>query len=293
MVVHCEPVTTTLRLASPRFIAIPAPTLDSARAARISLVVHDAARTGYDQQADVYASVRPRYHPALVERFIDKYAHGVVADVGAGTGIFTSQLVEAGCVPIAIEPVASMRHAITAEHPTVTVVDGTAEDTGLDDNSVDTVVAAQAFHWFDHDAALAEIERILRPDGFVVCVWNVRDETVDWVRRYTDVVDRHAGDTPRHRTMRWREAIDGSAAFEPVDDWSIANPRPTTPQQVVDRALSTSFIAALEPAVQIQVLDEIRQIAHDVGDSFDFPYRSEIQAWRLVSSRLPSNPGRS
>ena len=256
--------------------------LDSAGAARISLVVHDAARTGYDQQADVYASVRPSYHPALVERFIDKYANGVVADVGAGTGIFTSQLVEAGYVPIAIEPVASMRHAITDEHPTVTVVDGTAEDTGLDDNSVDTVVAAQAFHWFDHVAALVEIERIPRPGGFVVCVWNVRDETVDWVRRYTDVVDRYAADTPRHRTMKWRQAIDGSAAFEPVDDWSIANPRPTTPQQVVDRALSTSFIAALEPAVQIQVLDEIRQIAHDVGDSFDFPYRSEVQAWRLV-----------
>ncbi len=282
---QAAPVRTTLRPASPRSTTNPAPTLDAARTARISLVVHDAARTGYNQQADVYASVRPSYHPALVERFIDRYATGVVADVGAGTGIFTSQLVEAGCVPIAIEPVASMRHAITVEHPTVTVVDGTAEDTGLDDSSVDTVVAAQAFHWFDHDAALAEIERILRPEGFVVCVWNVRDETVDWVRRYTDVVDQHAGDTPRHRTMKWRHAIDDSAAFEPVDDWSIANPRLTTPQQVVDRALSTSFIAALEPAVQTRVLNEIRRIAHDVGASFDFPYRSEIQAWRLVSSR--------
>ena len=247
-------------------------------------MVHDAARTGYDQQADVYAAVRPSCHPALVERFIDKYANGVVADVGAGTGIFTSQLVEAGCGPIAIEPVASMRHAIIEAHPTVTVIDGTAENTGLDDNSVHTVVAAQAFHWFNHDAALAEIERILRPGGFLVCVWNVRDETVDWVRRYTDVVDRHAGDTPRHRTMKWRRAIDEPAAFDPVDDWSIANPKPTTPRQVVDRALSTSFIAALEPADQIEVLDEIRHIAHDVGASFDFPYRSEIQAWRLMSS---------
>jgi len=247
------------------------------------VVVHDAARTGYGQQADVYASVRPSYHPGLVERFIEKYASGVVVDVGAGTGVFASQLVEAGCGPVAIEPVASMRHAITALHPTVTVIDGTAENTGLDDSSVDTVVAAQAFHWFDHDAALVEIERILRPPGFLVCVWNVRDETVDWVRRYTDVVDRYAGDTPRHRTMQWRQAIDHSPVFEPVEDWSIPNPKPTTPQQVVDRALSTSFVAALEPAVQREVLEEIRHIAHDVGDSFDFPYRSEIQAWKLTS----------
>jgi len=248
-------------------------------------VVHEAARTGYEQQADVYASARPSYHPALIKRFIERYAQGVVTDVGAGTGIFTSQLVEAGCFPIAIEPVGSMRSAITAAHSTVTVIDGTAENTGLDDNSVDTVVAAQSFHWFDHGAALTEIGRILRPGGFLVCVWNVRDETVDWVRSYTNIVDRYASDTPRHRTMQWRQAIDRSTAFELVDDWSIANPKPTTPQQVVDRALSTSFIAALDPAVQSGVLDEIRDVAHDVGDSFDFPYRSEIQAWTLVVSR--------
>jgi len=248
-------------------------------------VVHDAARTGYDQQADVYASVRPGDHPSLVERFIENYANGVVVDVGAGTGIFTSQLVETGCIPIAIEPVASMRNAIIDANPTITVIDGAAENTGLDDDSVDTVVAAQAFHWFEHDAALTEIERILRPGGFLVCVWNVRNESVDWVRRYTDVVDRYAGDTPRHRTMQWRHAIDSSASFENVDDWSVPNPKPTTPQQVVDRALSTSFIAALDPDVQNEVLDEVRQIADAVGDSFDFPYRSEMQAWKITSRR--------
>lgn len=229
----------------------------------------------------MYSSARPSYHPDLVDRFVDRYAHGVVADLGAGTGIFTAQLVEAGCVPLAIEPVAAMRQAIVTAHPQVTVVDGTAEATGLDDDSVDTVVAAQAFHWFDHDAALVEIARILRPGGHLVCVWNVRDESVDWVRRFTDVVDRHAGDTPRHRTMTWRRAIDSSAGFEPVDDWPIENPTPTTPKGVVDRALSTSFIAALEPSVQSKVLDEIRGIAAAVGDSFEFPYRSELQAWRL------------
>jgi SAM-dependent methyltransferase len=160
-----------------------------------------------------------------------------------------------------------------------------ADHTGLDDHSVDTVVTAQAFHWFEHDAALAEIERILRPGGLLVCVWNVRDESVDWIRRYTDVVDRFAGDTPRHRTMQWRRAIDGRATFEPADDWSVPNPKPTTPQQVVDRALSTSFIAALAPDVQSEVLDEVRQIADAVGGSFDYPYRSEVQAWRITSRR--------
>jgi len=85
--------------------------------------------------------------------------------------------------------------------------------------------------------------------------------------------------------MRWRHAIDSRDAFEPVDDWSIPNPIPTAPQQVLDRALSTSFIAALEPGVQGEVLDEIRHIANGVGKSFDFPYCSELQGWKLTARR--------
>lgn len=251
--------------------------------ARLRLVVHGAAHRGFQQGADVYASARPGYHDALVERFVERYAAGVVVELGAGTGIFTAQLVDAGCVPIAVEPVTAMRELLAGAHPTVTVIDGTAERTGLAAGSVGTVVVAQAFHWFDHGDALAEIEHILRPGGFLVCVWNVRDESVDWVRRYTDVIDRHAGDTPRHRTMRWRRAIDDDPSFELVDEWSVPNPQPTSPRLVADRALSTSFIAALEPEVRAAVLDEVRRLAADVGDSFEFPYRSELQAWRLVS----------
>lgn len=83
--------------------------------------------------------------------------------------------------------------------------------------------------------------------------------------------------------MQWRHAIDRDPNFDSVDDWSIPNPKPTTPQQVVERALSTSFIAALEPDNQSEVLHDVRQIATTIGDSFDFPYRSELQAWQLIS----------
>lgn len=253
-------------------------------------MVHDAARRGYQQRAAVYASARPTYHPKLVSRFLENYSRGVVAELGAGTGIFTSQLVAGGCEPIAIEPVKAMRDMVAATHPKLTVVDGTAEHTGLDDHSVDTVIAAQSFHWFDYHAALSEIVRILRPDGFLVCVWNVRDESVDWVRRYTEVVDEFAGDTPRHRTMQWRAAIEDDGEFQPVDDWTIPNPVPATPQEVVDRALSTSFIAALDSARQDDVLRRISDLVSPLGSTFEFPYRSEIQAWRKRPS-LASRQG--
>lgn len=245
-------------------------------------MVHPSAQAGYDARSGVYAKARPSYHPDLVDRFVSLYGDGVVVDLGAGTGIFTGQLIEAGCSPIAIEPVAAMRRRLTVDHPDVSVLDGTAEDTGLPASSVDCVVVAQAFHWFHHADALREIHRILRPGGHLVCVWNVRDETVQWVKEFTDIVDRHAGNTPRHRTMDWRRAIDADAQFEAVDDWSVPNPTATTPDDVVDRALSTSFIAALDHQRQQQVLEEARAMAQAVGDRFEFPYRSELQAWRRV-----------
>lgn len=244
-------------------------------------MVHASAESGYDQQAIVYSEVRPAYHPDLVVRFAERFGQGAVVDLGAGTGIFTRQLVDVGLDPIAIEPVAAMRQTLKEAQPDAKVMEGTAEATGLVDNTVATVVVAQAFHWFDHPRALAEIARVLRPGGHLVCVWNVRDESVDWVNRWTKIVDRHASGTPRYRDMAWRRAIDGEAMFELVDEWSTPHPIPATPDTVVARALSTSFIAALGAPARGAVLDEIRTLAESVGEGFEFPYRSEMQAWQL------------
>lgn len=242
-------------------------------------MVHRAAETGYQREATTYASARPAYHPALVQRFVDAFGQGETVEIGAGTGIFTRQLVAAGCAPIAIEPVDAMRAQLAESLPSLNVRSGTAEATGLPENSADTVVVAQAFHWFDHRPALAEIRRILRPDGYLVCTWNVRDQAVDWMRAYTEIMDLHRGSTPSHHTMIWRDAIE-AASFTLVDDWSIPNPVPTTGEDVARRVLSTSFIAALDAGEQQQVLDDVATLTVSLGERFDFPYRSELQAWR-------------
>jgi ubiquinone/menaquinone biosynthesis C-methylase UbiE len=152
-------------------------------------MVHEAAATGFERKADAYSRGRPAYHPELVSRVVARCGDGVVVDVGAGTGIFTAQLLSLGVKAVAVEPVAAMRAALSEALPTIETFDGTAESLPFDSGSIATLIVAQAFHWFDPEQTLHEMARVLRPGGELICVWNVRDENVDWVAKYTEVVD--------------------------------------------------------------------------------------------------------
>lgn len=128
-----------------------------------------------------YVRYRPGYPPALLDwlhRDIGVPATTPVADIGAGTGISTRLLLDAGHPVVAVEPNAAMRaaaeHWLAADHPQLTFVAGTAEATTLADASVGLVSAAQAFHWFDTDALRPEWRRILRPGGMALVYWNSR-----------------------------------------------------------------------------------------------------------------------
>jgi SAM-dependent methyltransferase len=132
-----------------------------------------------DRVAD-YVRFRPTYPPALLEWL--RNDHGVaprwvVADVGAGTGISARLFLQAGHEVIAVEPNAAMRTAAVealGSSARFSAVGAPAEATTLPARSVDLVVAAQAFHWFQADAARREWARILRPGGLALVVWNSR-----------------------------------------------------------------------------------------------------------------------
>ncbi len=242
-------------------------------------VVHDAVSAGFGAEASRYQNARPDYHPDLVARFVDRFASGRVIEIGAGTGKFTRQVVAAGIDVVAVEPVEAMRAVLAADLPRVDTRPGTAEAIPAEDQSFDTVVVAQAFHWFDHSAALDEIVRVVRPGGHLVTVWNVKAGDSEWYQRYMEIVDRHADDTPRHADMQWRRAINEDPRFELVDDWHIDNSQAMDHESVVARALSTSFVAALPDDTKAAVADELRRALVDVQTPLRFPYRGELQAW--------------
>src|SRR5262249_23551489 len=131
---------------------------------------------------EVYSRSRPDYPAAVLDFIMDRcglHAGSVVADVGSGTGIAARQLAMRGIQVIGIEPNEDMRRQalmrpMPAGVPAPIYQAGQAEATGLPDGCADAIVSAQAFHWFTPDAALKEFHRLLRPDGWVVLMWNER-----------------------------------------------------------------------------------------------------------------------
>lgn len=134
----------------------------------------------FSNRVEDYVRYRPDYPSQLVEwlyRDCGVTPDWTVADIGAGTGISTQLFLDAGHRVTAVEPNDAMRAAADAwlgKREGYSSVTGRAEATGLDDASVDLVIAAQAFHWFDPDAVRAEWRRILRPNGLAAVFWNSR-----------------------------------------------------------------------------------------------------------------------
>lgn len=131
--------------------------------------------------ANTYLKFRPAYPDTFIRYLYSEIGmtnESVIADIGAGTGIFTKLLLEKGSYVFAIEPNADMRSKLSAElqnHSRLTITNSSAENTTLINHSIDFVTCAQAFHWFDPQAFKKECIRMLKPFGKVILVWNIFD----------------------------------------------------------------------------------------------------------------------
>ena len=118
-----------------------------------------------------YDRWRPAY-PVEAAQWLVPGGAQLVADVGAGTGKLTGVLVSLGVPVVAVEPDPGMLAVLTAHYPEVEALNAPAEALPLDSGSVDAVVVGQAWHWFDHQRAVAEVRRVLRPGGWLGIVGN-------------------------------------------------------------------------------------------------------------------------
>lgn len=240
--------------------------------------VHQAAARGFDRQADAYDRGRPGYPAEAIAFVIETLrisSGATVVDLAAGTGKLTRELVPTGAELIAIEPVAGMREVLSRSLPDVLVTDGTAESLPLDDASVDGVVVAQAFHWFDGPRALAELARVLRPGGRLAVVFNVRDEGDPVQAALERIWEPYRGDTPTHRTGAWQRAFEPADRFTPLAHQPFGNDQRVSADQLVDRVVSVSFIATLDEAQRAAVEAEVRTLLTDEAEIV-LPYRTDV-----------------
>jgi SAM-dependent methyltransferase len=214
---------------------------------------------------------------------------GVALELGAGTGKFTARLLETGARVIAVDPVEQMLAQLKRNTTGATALLGTAQRIPLADGAVDAVVCAQAFHWFATAAALAEIHRVLKPGGVLGLIWNVRDQSVDWVAKITSLIAPYEGDAPRYDHGEWRQVFPAQG-FGPLHERRIPHAHIGPPERViVDRVASISFIAALAPTERAHLLARLRELIDTTPslagrDEVSFPYAT--MAYHCV--RLPA-----
>ncbi|RNE49098.1 class I SAM-dependent methyltransferase [Corynebacterium alimapuense] len=147
--------------------------------------------SAFRQGADVYEDVRPGYPSQVAALVADCHR---VLDIGAGTGKLTADLMAAGHQVFASDPSADMVSTLHARLA-IPTFRATAEHTSLIDASVDAVTCAQTWHWVDAQAACAELDRVVRPGGKVMLVWNNLDVSHPWILRLARIM--HSGDIQR------------------------------------------------------------------------------------------------
>jgi SAM-dependent methyltransferase len=230
-------------------------------------------RCSFDGVADVYERSRPGYAPDAVTWISQRLPLGRVLDLGAGTGKLTRQLVPYALEVVAVEPGDEMRRVLEEVVPGVEALFGTAEDIPLPDESVDVVTVAQAFHWFDVDAALAEMYRVLRPMGGFAIVWNEWDDADPLLSAINDLLRPLRPPAPDYDKKA--QVID-SPLFTSHDERSFPNVERVEADRVVDQVSSISAVAAASPEERDRVLAEVRTL---VGDgTVDFRMITQVIA---------------
>ncbi len=252
--------------------------------------IPEEAALGFDRSAADYERGRPGYPEAAIARLVDELDVGperVVVDLAAGTGKLTRALVGVGAHVVAVEPVAGMRQQLQQAVPGVEVLDGTAERMPLADTSVQAVLVAQAFHWFDVPAAAVEIHRVLVPGGGLGVVRNEWDESVDWIVAMRALIAKHASRVERDRSDDWRESLGATGLFSPQREEMFPNPVRVSPDTLRARIASLSFVALLDDQPRMRLLDEVSDLVAQRGlvaadGLLDTPYRTHITWCRRV-----------
>lgn len=252
---------------------------------------------GFDAWADEYDRFRPGYPDEVfdtIETRLGLPSQPLVVDLGAGTGRASLAMAARGWRVTAVEPGRPMlellRDRASEEGLIVSTIQAEAESTGLDPTSVDLVTAAQAFHWFAREAAIAEIARVLRPGGGLALFWNVRDAARSpFLADYAELLKRstESADDPgigRYESKgreATRHALEEAPGFDVPDLVELHHEVAMTDEQFTGMAFTASYVrVGMSPERQQRFRTDLTALLarHNLanGRPFAVPYRIDL-----------------
>jgi ubiquinone/menaquinone biosynthesis C-methylase UbiE len=224
--------------------------------------------------AGAYERARPQYAADAVEWIASRLPLGRVLDLAAGTGKLTRQLLDHAESVVAVEPDDAMRAVLERVVPQVESLPGTAEQIPLAEASVDVVAVGQAFHWFDMGAALAELQRVIRPGGGFALVWN----EYDWPE-LNAIVDR-LRPTQRARDDAAYARLIATTLFGNFEERRFAHHDRVNVDRVVERVASISAVINASPGDREAAFDDVRRLVG--AGMIDFPMQTLV----IVADRV-------
>ena len=250
------------------------------------------ATSRFSDRVENYVRYRPGYPPEVLHALKAECGlrpDHLVADVASGTGIWTRLLLENGNPVFGIEPNAEMRQAgerLLTGFPKFTSIAGTAEATTLAERSVDFVTAAQAAHWFDRRSARREFMRILKPQGWLVLLWNEREvDSTKFLRDYEQLLLTYATDYEDVRHERTTDAVHEFFDPQPFAQRVFSMRQEFDYAGIEGRLLSSSYAPGPEHPKHAPMLRDLRRIfdASAVNGRAVFEYKTRLYFGRLSS----------
>lgn len=240
----------------------------------------------FSDRVDNYVRYRPGYPEGVLDILREEIGltpAAVVADVGSGTGISSEIFLRNGNTVYGVEPNDDMRRAAEVhlrQYPRFRSIHGTAEATTLLSQSVDYVVAAQAFHWFDPQQAKREFARILRPGGWFVLLWNSRQlDSTPFLRAYEMLLQEYGTDYREVQHGNISTAVLGALfAGGKFEMRTLPNEQRFDLEGLRGRLLSSSYTPTKEHPNYRPMLRELERIfrQHEQQCEVCFAYDTEI-----------------
>lgn len=245
----------------------------------------------FSDKVAYYAKYRPTYPDAfipLLTKEVGLSSQSVVADVGSGTGISSEPFLKLGCTVFGIEPNDNMRQFAESSlrtYPNFHSINATAEATTLNAHTADFIVAAQALHWFDVDSARKEFQRILKPNGTVILVWNERKVGIPFLDEYEHFLQRFGTDYKEINhidTQKFKAFFAGSYEMRQLDHVQVFDF-----EGLKGRLLSSSYIPKETDDTFAPMLAELQRLFEFYEQNGEVKFEMDtLIFWGRLSSEV-------